>query len=42
MSCSAVSSERVLSLGVVVENSVVDNVGNGLSGVVVDEFVAGV
>ena len=40
MSCSAVSSERVLSLGVVVENSVGDDVGDGVAGVVVGGFGA--
>ena len=39
---STISSARVLSLGVVVGNSVGNYVGAGLSSVVVDGFGAGV
>ena len=42
MSCSTISPARTLSLGVVVGNSVDNYVGDGLAGVVVDGFGAGV
>ena len=41
MSFSTISSARVFSLGVVVGNSVVDYVGDGVAGFVVDGFGAG-
>ena len=37
-----ISSARTLLLGVVVGNCVDDDVGYGVAGVVVDEFIAGV
>ena len=42
MISSTISSARVLSLGVVVGNSVGDYIGDGVSSVVVDGFDAGV
>ena len=42
MSCSIISYAITLSLGVVVEKSVGDDVGDGVSSVVVDGFGAGV
>ena len=42
MSYSTISPVKTLSLGVVVENSVGDDVGDGVAGVVVDGFGAGV
>ena len=42
MSCSTISSAITLSLGVVVVNSVDNDVGDGVSGVVVYGFSAGV
>ena len=42
MSCLNISSARTLSLGVVVGKSVDDDVGDGVVGVVVDGFGAGV
>ena len=42
MSCSTISSARTLSLGVVVYNIVGNDVGDGLAGVVVDGYGAGV
>ena len=42
ISCSNISTERALSLGVVVGNSKGNDVGDGVSSVVVDGFGAGV
>ena len=42
MSCSTISSTILLSLGVVVGNSEGNDVGDGVSGVVVDSFSADV
>ena len=42
MSFSTISSARVLSLGLVVNNGEVDDVDEGVAGVVVDEFGADV
>ena len=42
ISCSTLLSVRTLSLGVVVGNDVGDDLGDGVAGVVVDGFDAGV
>ena len=42
MSCLTISSDRALSLGVVVGNSEGGDVDDGVAGVVVDGFGAGV
>ena len=42
MSFSTISSAIMLSLGVVLGNSVDDYVGDGVSGVVIDGFRSGV
>ena len=42
MSCSTISSTRSLSLGVVLDNSVGNDLGDGEASVVVDGFGAGV
>ena len=42
MRCLTISSARTFSLGVVVGNCVVDDVGDGVADVVVDVFGAGV
>ena len=42
MSCLTISSARTMSLGVVVGNSVGNDLGHGVANVVVDGFGAGV
>ena len=42
MSCSDISSDRTLSVGVVVGNCVGNYVGDGVAGIVVGGFVAGI
>ena len=38
ISCSTISSARALSFGVLIDNSVINEVGDGVAGVEVDGF----